>query len=201
MGSAGRSFAQRIPNILFQMLLRASNTVGYTNYPDNVVKEFIKKSAAHGIDVFRIFDSLNSTPNMKVAMDAVRTETERHLRGGDLLHRRHPRSRAHEVQPEVLRRRWPGSSSTWARISSPSRTWPGSASRTRRTRSSKRCAMPSDVPIHFHTHDTSGIQGASVLRAADAGVDIVDAAIASMSGMTSQPCLNSLVAALRHTAA
>ncbi len=65
----------RIPNILFQMLLRASNTVGYTNYPDNVVVAFIKKSAEHGIDVFRVFDSLNSTANMKVAMDAVRTET------------------------------------------------------------------------------------------------------------------------------
>ena len=74
MGSAGDS-SQKIPNILFQMLFRASNAVGYTNYPDNVVREFVKLAAAHGMDVFRIFDSLNWTENMKVAMEAVREKT------------------------------------------------------------------------------------------------------------------------------
>ena len=189
----------RIPNILFQMLLRGSNAVGYTSYPDNVVREFIRQSGAHGIDVFRVFDSLNSAANMQMAMEAVRTETTRHLRGGDLLHGRHPRSRADEIQPEVLRARWRRRWSRWARMCWPSRTWQACASRTRRHALVKALRDAVDVPIHFHTHDTSGIQGASVLRAADAGVDIVDAALASMSGMTSQPCLNSLAAALRHT--
>jgi pyruvate carboxylase len=95
--------SRRIPNILFQMLLRASNAVGYTNYPDNVVREFIKESAEHGIDVFRIFDSLNWTENMKVAMEAVREKTTSHLRSRHLLHRRYPRSQAHQIQPEILR--------------------------------------------------------------------------------------------------
>ena len=133
----------------------------------------------HGIDVFRIFDSLNWVENMQVAIEAVRERHQRHLRSGHLLHRRHPRPEAHEVLPEVLRRAWPRNWSRWARTSSASRTWPGCASRTRRTRWSRRCARKSDVPIHFHTHDTSGINAGSVLRAADAGVDIADAALAS----------------------
>ena len=86
--------------MLFRGEQRAS---GYTNYPDNVVKEFVKHAAEHGIDVFRIFDSLNWTDNMKVAMDAVREQTDAHLRSRHLLHRRHPRPEAHQVQPEVLR--------------------------------------------------------------------------------------------------
>ena len=94
---------QRVPNILFQMLLRASNAVGYTTYPDNVVRAFIKRSAAAGIDVFRIFDSLNSTDNMQLAIEAVRTRHRRDLRGGDLLYRRHPRSGADEVLARLLR--------------------------------------------------------------------------------------------------
>ena len=84
----------RIPNILFQMLLRASNAVGYTNYPDNAVVEFTKAAGQHGIDVFRVFDSLNWAENMKVAMEAVRNHTSIDLRSGHLLHRRHPRSQA-----------------------------------------------------------------------------------------------------------
>ncbi len=81
------SLRQRIPNILFQMLLRASNAVGYTTYPDAVVRAFIRRSAQSGIDVFRIFDSLNSTDNMQLAIEAVRERHVGHLRGGDLLHR------------------------------------------------------------------------------------------------------------------
>ena len=87
MGPADRA-AQRIPNILFQMLLRASNAVGYTTYPDNVVRAFIKRSAADGIDVFRIFDSLNSTENMQLADRGRAHRYAGDLRGGDLLHRR-----------------------------------------------------------------------------------------------------------------
>ena len=188
----------RIPNILFQMLLRASNTVGYTSYPDNVVREFVKTSGAHGIDVFRIFDSLNSTPNMQVAMDAVRTETNGICEAaicytGDILDlARTKYSLKYYVQmAEAL-------VDMGAHIHA-IKDMAGLCKPYAAHALVKALRDAVDVPIHFHTHDTSGIQGASVLRAADAGVDIVDAAIASMSGMTSQPCLNSLVAALRHT--
>ncbi len=93
----------RIPNILFQMLLRASNAVGYTNYPDNVVTAFVHESAQAGIDLFRIFDSLNWAANMRVAMDAV-LKIGHVVRSGDLLHRRHSRSGPAEIRSEVLRR-------------------------------------------------------------------------------------------------
>ena len=112
-----RRLREAIPNICFQMLLRASNAVGYTAYPDNVVRAFVEEAARQGIDIFRV----------KTLRDEV------------------------------------------------------------------------GIPIHFHTHDTSGINAASVLKASDAGVDVADGAIASMSGQTSQPNLNSMVAALAHT--
>ncbi|HKY20765.1 MAG TPA: pyruvate carboxylase [Vicinamibacterales bacterium] len=188
----------RIPNILFQMLLRASNTVGYTNYPDNVVTAFIKKSGEHGIDIFRIFDSLNSTANMRVAMDAVRTETNAICEAaicytGDILD---PARTKYSLQyyVEMASELVEMGAHILAIKDMAGLCKPYAAHAL-----VKALRDAIDVPVHFHTHDTSGIQGASVLRAADAGVDIVDAAIASMSGMTSQPCLNSLVAALRHT--
>ena len=130
---------ERIPNILFQMLLRASNAMGYANYPDNVVRECVREAAAAGMDVFRIFDALNWTPNMRVAMEATHRD-RRDLRSGHLLHGRHPRPAAAEVQPEVLRRSSPKSSRSSAHTSWPSRTWPGCASRTRRPSWSKRFA-------------------------------------------------------------
>ena len=127
-----RRLREAIPNICFQMLLRASNAVGYTAYPDNVVREFVVEAAAQGIDIFRIFDSLNWLPNMKVAMEAVR-KTKQRLRSRHLLHRRHPRSEARQVLARVLRPAWRRNWRRWARTSSPSRTWPACASRTRRT--------------------------------------------------------------------
>ena len=164
-----------MPNILFQMLLRASNAVGYTTYPDNVVRAFIKRSADAGIDVFRIFDSLNSTDNMQLAIEAVREGHVGHLRGRHLLHRRHPRSGAHQVLARLLRAAGEASWSRWARTSSASRTWPGSCKPHAAYALVKALRDEVGVPIHFHTHDTSGINAASVLRAADAGVDIADA--------------------------
>ncbi len=188
----------RIPNILFQMLLRASNTVGYTNYPDNVVSAFIKKSGEQGIDIFRIFDSLNSTANMRVAMDAVRTETNAICEAaicytGDILD---PARTKYSLKYYVEM------ASALVEMGAhilAIKDMAGLCKPYAAHALVKALRDAVDVPVHFHTHDTSGIQAASVLRAADAGVDIVDAAIASMSGMTSQPCLNSLVAALRHT--
>jgi pyruvate carboxylase len=188
----------RIPNILFQMLLRASNAVGYTTYPDNVVRAFIVRSAEAGIDVFRIFDSLNSTDNMELAIDTVRTETKALCEAaicytGDILD---PSRTKYSLDYYVrLAKRLVKMGTHVLGI----KDMAGLCKPYAAYMLVKALRDEVDVPIHFHTHDTSGINAGSVLRAADAGVDIADAAIASMSGTTSQPCLNSIVAALRHT--
>ena len=188
----------RIPNMLFQMLLRASNAVGYTTYPDNVVRAFIKRSAANGIDVFRIFDSLNSADNMQLAIQAVREDTSAICEAaicytGDILD---PARTKYSLDYYVrLARRLVTMGTHVLGI----KDMAGLCKPYAAYALVKALKEEVGVPIHFHTHDTSGINSASVLRAADAGVDIADAALASMSGMTSQPCLNGLVAALRHT--
>jgi pyruvate carboxylase len=188
----------RIPNIPFQMLLRASNAVGYTNYPDNVVREFIKTSAAEGIDVFRIFDSLNWTENMKVAMEAVREETSAICEAavcytGDLLDPK--RSKFNLDYYITMARELEKMGAHIIGI----KDMAGLCKPPAAYELVKALRQEVGVPIHFHTHDTSGVNAASVLRAADAGVDIADAALSSMSGMTSQPCLNSVVAGLLNT--
>jgi len=187
-----------IPNILFQMLLRASNTVGYTNYPDNVVKAFIKTSGESGIDVFRVFDSLNSTSNMRVAMDAVRTKTDAICEGaicytGDILDP--ARTKYSLTYYVTLAKELEKMGAHILGI----KDMAGLCKPYAAFALVKALREEVGLPVHFHTHDTSGVSAASVLRAADAGVDIADAALSSMSGMTSQPSLNSLVAALRHT--
>jgi pyruvate carboxylase len=187
-----------VPNILFQMLLRASNAVGYTNYPDNVVKAFTKKAAEHGIDVFRIFDSLNWTENMKVAVETVRDHTSALCEAaicytGDILD---PKRTKYSLKYYVKMAKELEKMGThilgikdMAGLCKPYAAYA----------LVKALREEVGVPIHFHTHDTSGINSGTLLRASDAGVDIVDGALASMSGNTSQPNLNSLVAALRHT--
>jgi pyruvate carboxylase len=193
-----RELRARVPNVLFQMLLRASNAVGYTNYPDDVVREFIKRSAATGIDVFRIFDSLNWTPNMKVPMETVRKHTHALCEAaicytGDILD---PSRTKYSLKYYVtLAKELVEMGTHILAIKDMAGLCKPYAARAL----FKALRDEIGVPIHFHTHDTSGVSAASVLGAADAGVDIVDAALASMSGTTSQPCLNSLVAALRHT--
>jgi len=188
----------RIPNIPFQMLLRASNAVGYTNYPDNVVTEFVKASAKHGIDVFRIFDSLNWMENMKVAVAAVREHTNSICEAaicytGDILN---PKRTKYSLQYYVKLAKELVSMGTHVLgikdMAGLCKPYAASAL-------VKALRDEVDVPIHFHTHDTSGINAASLLRASDAGIDIVDAALAAMSGTTSQPNLNSIVAALQNT--
>jgi pyruvate carboxylase len=189
---------QRIPNILFQMLLRASNAVGYTTYPDNVVNAFIKRSAAAGIDVFRIFDSLNSTDNMQLAIETVRSDTAAICEAaicytGDILD---PTRTKYSLDYYIrLAKRLVAMGTHVLAI----KDMAGLCKPFAAYALVKALRDEVEVPIHFHTHDTSGINSGSILRAADAGVDIADAAIASMSGMTSQPCLNGIVAALRHT--
>ena len=189
---------QRAPNILFQMLLRASNAVGYTTYPDNVVRAFITRSAANGIDVFRIFDSLNSTDNMQFAIEAVRTDTAALCEAaicytGDILD---PTRTKYSLDYYVrMAKRLVAMGTHILGI----KDMAGLCKPYAAYALVKALRDEVDVPIHFHTHDTSGINAGSILRAADAGVDIADAAIASMSGMTSQPSLNGVAAALRHT--
>jgi pyruvate carboxylase len=189
---------KRVPNILFQMLLRGSNAVGYTNYPDNVVREFVKTSAREGMDVFRIFDSLNMVEGMETAMAAVREDTKSICQAaicytGDILD---PKRTKYSLKYYVaLAKRLVKMGAHILAI----KDMAGLCKPYAAHALVKALKDEIDVPIHFHTHDTSGINAGSVLRAADAGVDIADAAIASMSGGTSQPNLNAIVAALAHT--
>ena len=189
---------QRIPNILFQMLLRASSAVGYTTYPDNVVRAFIKRSAADGIDIFRIFDSLNSAANMRLAVETVRQDTSAICEAaicytGDI---QDPERTKYSLKYYVkLAKELVNMGTHILGIKDQAGLCKPYAAYTL----VKALKEEVGVPIHFHTHDTSGVNAGSILRAADAGVDIADAAMAPMSGATSQPCLNSIVAALRHT--
>jgi pyruvate carboxylase len=188
---------QRIPNIALQMLLRASNAVGYTNYPDNVVRFFVTQAAQAGIDIFRVFDSLNWVENMRVAMDAV-LESGRLCEAaicytGDLTDPSRPRY--HLGYYVELARELERAGAHVLGIKDMAGVCKPEAARQLVS------ALRQEVglPIHLHTHDTSGISAASVLAAAEAGVDAVDAAMDPLSGLTSQPNLGSVVEALRGT--
>ncbi|MBI4460490.1 MAG: pyruvate carboxylase [Acidobacteria bacterium] len=192
-----RKLREAIPNICLQMLLRASNAVGYTAYPDNVVREFIRESAAQGIDIFRIFDSLNWLPNLKVAMEAVRKTNSiceaAICYTGDILDSRrdkYPLAYYVRMAKELER--------MGAHVLG-IKDMAGLVKPYAAARLVKALREEVDLPIHFHTHDTSGVNAASVLKAADAGAAAADAAVSSMSGVTSQPNLDSIVAALAHT--
>jgi len=180
------------------MLLRGNNAVGYTHYADNVVREFVRTSAATGIDVFRIFDALNNSSSIRIAMEAVREDTSAICEAaicytGDLLDPARPKYGA--AYYVALAKELVGMGAHVLAIKDMAGLCKPYAAR----RLVEILRNEVDVPIHFHTHDTSGASAASVLMAADAGVDVADGALAAMSGMTSQPCLNSIVAALRHT--
>ncbi|MEJ7423273.1 pyruvate carboxylase [Staphylococcus warneri] len=186
---------QAIPNVLFQMLLRASNAVGYKNYPDNVIQKFVKESAEAGVDVFRIFDSLNWVDQMKVANEAVQ-EAGKISEGticytGDILNPERSNiytldyyvKLAKELEKEgfhIL------AIKDMADLLKPKAAY--------ELIGHLRAAV--DMPIHLHTHDTSGNGLLTYMQAIDAGVDIIDTAVASMSGLTSQPSANSLYYAL-----
>ncbi|WP_305045754.1 pyruvate carboxylase [Geoalkalibacter sp.] len=187
----------KIPNVLFQMLLRGSNAVGYTNYPDNVVQEFVKKAAEGGIDVFRIFDSLNWTKGMAVAMEAVRksgTVCEAAMcYTGDILdpkRDKYPLSYYVETAKELEK--------MGAHILG-IKDMAGLLKPFAAEKLIKALKAEIGIPIHLHTHDTSSNGGAMLLMAAQAGVDIVDLALSSVSGLTAQPNLNALLAVLEGT--
>jgi pyruvate carboxylase len=192
-----RSLRAKVPNICFQMLFRGSNAVGYSNYPDNVVAGFVRHAAESGMDIFRIFDSLNYLPNLTVAMDAVQDthalcEAALCYTGDILDDRRDKFSLKYYVK---LAKELEKMGAHLLAI----KDMAGLCRPYAAQKLVKALKDEIGIPVHFHTHDTSGINAASILRASDAGVDIVDLAMASMSGSTSQPNLNSVVAALQHT--
>ncbi|HLY10568.1 MAG TPA: pyruvate carboxylase [Planctomycetota bacterium] len=188
---------QEIPNILFQMLLRAGNAVGYTNYPDSVVAAFVKTAAANGIDVFRVFDCFNWIENMRPSLEAV-LETGRICEGaicytGDLLD---PKRDKYPLEYYVK------AAKQLEKIGVHIlgiKDMAGLCKPYAAHKLVKALREEVGLPIHFHTHDTAGVQAASILKASEAGVHIADSAISSMSGLTSQPNLNSLAEALRNT--
>lgn len=188
---------EKIPNVLFQMLVRGANAVGYKNYPDNVIREFIKQSAQAGIDVFRIFDSLNWIKGMEVALDETLNQGKLAeacmCYTGDILDGSRDKYNLEyyvNMAKELERR-----GAHIIGIKDMSGLLKPMAAR-KLVRALK---QEVGVPIHLHTHDTSGNGVATVLMAAQADVDIVDAAVNSMAGLTSQPALNSIVAALEYS--
>ncbi|MBQ1302978.1 MAG: pyruvate carboxylase, partial [Firmicutes bacterium] len=188
---------EAVPNVLMQMLIRGANAVGYKNYPDNVIREFVKQSAEHGIDVFRIFDSLNWIKGMEVAMDEVLNQNmvcEACIcYTGDILDEKRDKyslkyyvNKAKELEERGAH---------ILGIKDMSALLKPSAAEKLIT------ALKNEltIPIHLHTHDTTGNGVATILMAAHAGVDMADTAFNSMSGLTSQPALNSVVSALENT--
>jgi len=192
-----QALREQVPNLLFQMLLRGSNAVGYTNYPDNVVREFVKESAIQGIDVFRIFDSLNWLKGMEVAVDEVlktgKIAEVSMCYTGDILDKSRTKytldyyiKTAKEIEKmgaHILA------------IKDMSGLLKPYAAKTL----IEELKANISIPIHLHTHDTSGNGIASVMMAAEAGVDIVDVSTNSMAGLTSQPGMNSIIAALENS--
>ncbi|SOC37784.1 pyruvate carboxylase [Rhizobium subbaraonis] len=183
------------PNLLLQMLLRGANGVGYKNYPDNVVKYFVRQAARGGIDVFRVFDCLNWVENMRVSMDAVAEENRiceaAICYTGDILNAARPKYDLKYYA--ALASELEGAGAHMIAVKDMAGLLKPAAARVL----FKALREATDLPIHFHTHDTSGIAAATVLAAVESGVDVVDAAMDALSGNTSQPCLGSIVEALR----
>lgn len=185
---------EKIPNVLFQMLFRGANAVGYKNYPDNVIREFVNHSASAGIDVFRIFDSLNWVKGMETAIDAVR-QTGKIAEAaicytGDILDPSRPKYNLEYYKNLAKELENQGAHilgiKDMAGLLKPEAAY--------RLISELKATV--DIPIHLHTHDTSGNGIFTYARAIDGGVDIVDTALSTMAGLTSQPSANSLYYAL-----
>ena len=190
-----RDIRAKMPNILTQMLLRASNGVGYTNYPDNVVEFFVKQAAASGVDVFRVFDSLNWVENMRVAMDAV-VASGKICEGticytGDLYDE--SRSKYDLKYYVAMAKELEAAGAHVLGV----KDMAGLLKPRQATDLIKALKDAVDLPVHFHTHDTSGAAIATIMATAEAGVDCVDAAMDALSGNTSQPTLGSVVEAMR----
>lgn len=187
-------FREKAPNILLQMLLRGANGVGYMNYPDNVVRFFVRQAAEAGVDLFRVFDSLNWVDNMRVAMDAVCEEGKLCEAAicytGDVAD---PSRTKYDLKYFVgLAKKLEAAGAHILSIKDMAGLCKPEAARMLVGTLKQEIG----IPIHFHTHDTGGVAVASILVAAEAGVDAVDCAMDSMSGLTSQPSLGAVVAAL-----
>lgn len=195
---------EKVPNILFQMLIRGTNAVGYTSYPENVVRRFIEEAHKAGMDIFRIFDCLNNLSRMRVSIEATKEAggiAEVCIcYTGDL------------ISEEENRKAGKGSKFNLKYYTDLAKSCVKTGADIIAIKDMAGLLRPYsaellirelrqvvDVPIHFHTHDTAGVQSASYLKAAEAGVDIVDCAFSSMSGVTSQPTLEGIVAALANT--
>lgn len=187
---------EKIPNVIFQMLLRGSNAVGYKAYPDNLIEKFIVQAHTTGIDLFRIFDSLNWVEAMKTSIRTVRNETDGLAEAcicytGDISN---PNKTKFDLQYYLdLARQLEDEGAHIIAIKDMAGLLKPSAATTL----VKALKKAVDLPIHLHTHDTSSIQAATYLSAIDAGVDVVDLALSSMSGLTSQPNFNSVVAMMQ----
>ncbi|MFK7754255.1 MAG: pyruvate carboxylase, partial [Sedimentitalea sp.] len=192
-----RDLREAMPNLMTQMLLRGSNGVGYTNYPDNVVQEFVRQAAETGVDVFRVFDSLNWVENMRVAMDAV-IDAGKICEGsvcytGDI---NDPDRAKYDLKYYVaMGQELRDAGAHVLGLKDMAGLLKPAAARVL----VKALKEEVGLPIHFHTHDTAGIACATILAASEAGVDAVDCAMDALSGNTSQATLGSVVEALRHT--
>ncbi len=192
-----RDLRAAMPNLMTQMLLRASNGVGYTNYPDNVVQSFVAQAASSGVDIFRVFDPLNWAENMRVAMDAV-VEADKVLEAsicytGDMLD---PDRSKYDLKYYIgMAKELEAAGAHVLGLKDMAGLLKPAAARVL----FKALKEEIGLPIHFHTHDTAGIACATILAASDAGVDAVDAAMDSLSGNTSQATLGTLVEALSQT--
>ncbi len=188
---------EKIPNIPFQMLLRGANAVGYSNYPDNLIRAFVREAAQSGIDVFRVFDSLNWIPGMEIAMDEVLKQGKlceaTMCYTGDILDPAHDRYTL-EYYVNMAKELEKRGAHLLAIKDMSGLLKPYAAKKLVTT-----LKQEVGLPIHLHTHDTTSNQVATLLMAAEAGVDIVDTAISSMSSLTSQPSMNAVVAALEGT--
>lgn len=186
---------EQIPNTLFQMLFRGANAVGYTNYPDNVIREFVKKSAEAGIDVFRIFDSLNWIKGMEIAIDATRDAGKVAEAAicytGDILD--DSRDKYTVAYYKEMAKSLESAGAHILAI----KDMAGLLKPEAAYRLVSELKETVDLPIHLHTHDTSGNGIYTYARAIDAGVDIVDTALGSMGGLTSQPSASSLYYAMK----
>ena len=188
---------ERMPKLLLQMLLRASNGVGYTNFPDNVIRTFVQQAAHSGIDIFRVFDSLNWVENMRVAMDAV-CETGKICEGtmcytGNILD---PNRAKYDLKYYVKTAK--ELEAAGAHVLG-IKDMAGLLKPASATKLISTLIDEISLPIHFHTHDTAGIGSATVLAAAEAGAHVIDGVIDAFSGGNSQPCLGSIIEALQYT--
>ncbi len=189
---------QAVPNLLLQMLVRGSNAVGYTNYPDNVVERFVEEAARSGVDVFRVFDALNWTKGMTVTCEAVRKQENAVLEAtlcytGDITD---PRRDKYPLDYYVkLAKELERMGAHFLGV----KDMAGLLKPFAAAKLVKALKEAVGIPVHLHTHDTSGVASATILEASRAGVDVVDAALSSLSGLTAQPNLNSLAAVLEGT--